>query len=662
MLLDAYKHQQVPFEKLVEELQPARSQSYSPLFQVMLTLQSENTEELILPNLTLKGISSEERVSKFDLTLNVREISSGLALSWDYGVELFTPETIHKFVYHFAILLKNMVSTPEISVNQLPLFDEEEQQDVLNLWKDTTQAFPELLTLHELFEQQVKSGPEEIAINFNGEHITYSELNNRANQLAHCLQEKYQVRSEGLVGVCIERSVDMVVGLLGILKAGAAYVPLDPNYPLSRLKYIIEDAKLDIIVTQGRLNTRLNFPESSSVLVDDLASLNDYSTANLDSVKLGITSSNLAYIIYTSGSTGKPKGVMIEHRNAVSLVCWAEDNFKAEELSNVLASTSISFDLSVFELFVPLCTGHSITLVNSILDIQQSEEYKTVSMINTVPSAIKSLLDTGAVKDYIKCVNLAGEPLAQEIVERLYDIGVDRVFDLYGPSEDTTYSTYAHRQKGALPTIGRPIANTRARVLDPGGQLVPLGVAGELYLGGAGLSRGYLNQAILTEEKFVADPFIPGERLFRTGDLVRCMPDGQLEYIGRMDYQVKVRGFRIELGEIEKVLASHQDVDDALVMAHDYGVGDKRLVAYVASEKKFTLRDLHELLAVSLPEYMVPSAIVCLSSFPLTANGKIDRLALPFPDMSLMQEHYVAPTTPSEQLLCEIWSSLLGLE
>ena len=429
------------------------------------------------------------------------------------------------------------------------------------------------------------------------------------------------------------RSIDMVVALLAILKAGGAYVAVDPAYPIDRIRYTLQDAAASVILTQEALLAQLPVTNALAICLDRDAEL--ISVQPTDDLPCSAHPTDLAYVLYTSGSTGRPKGVAIEHRSPVALVSWALGQLTAQELSGVVFATSICFDLSVYELFVTLCGGGRVLLVENALAIGSLGEELCPSLINTVPSAMTELLRQGAVPSTVVRVNLAGEPLTGSLVDAIYEqTQVHKVYDLYGPSEDTTYSTFALRERGGPVTIGRPIANTRLYVLDGSLRPTPLGVAGELYIGGDGLGRGYLNRADLTAERFVPDPYStePGARLYKTGDLVKYLKDGNLEYLGRLDHQVKIRGFRIELGEIESALLAVAGVREAVVLAREDIPGDKRLAAYIVGlAEPLSVTELREHLQKQLPAYMVPSAFVGLDDEPLTPNGKIDRKALPAP-------------------------------
>jgi amino acid adenylation domain-containing protein len=518
-----------------------------------------------------------------------------------------------------------------------------------------------------LFEAQVERTPEAVALVFQGEELSYQELNRRANQLAHHLQ-RLGVGPEVLVGICVERSPEMVVGLLGILKAGGAYVPLDPGYPAERISFMLEDAQVAVLLTQQGLSSRLPAHRARKVCLDTDADLIARQPASNPLSRNH--ASQLVYVIYTSGSTGRPKGVAIEHRSTVAFISWALSVFSAEDLAGVLASTSICFDLSVFEIFVPLSSGGTVILVENLLHLPALVSGHPVTLVNTVPSLLAEVLHRASLPESVRTVNLAGEPLRSGLVRQLYrQETIRQVFNLYGPTEDTTYSTFALVEPGeeGEPSIGRPIANTQVYILDEQMHLVPVGVPGELYLGGAGLARGYLNRAELTAERFVANPFAQeaAARLYKTGDRARYLPDGNIECLGRLDHQVKIRGFRVELGEIEAVLSQHPAVREAVVVAHEQEPGEKRLVAYVvlAGERAASTSELREQVLNALPVYMVPSAFVELEALPLTPNGKVDRRGLPAPEpiTRAAGEPYVAPTLMEHYQLIQIWEELLDV-
>ncbi|MEG4068026.1 amino acid adenylation domain-containing protein [Microcoleus sp. Pol11C2] len=596
---------------------------------------------------------------------------SELALKIMYDRSRFDDSAIERMLGHLQVLLEGMAANPHQPLKNLPLLTPAEKQQILFEWNDTKADYPQDRCIHQLFERQAQRTPDAVAVIFEDQKLTYRDLNERANKLAHYLQQ-LGVKPEVLVGICVERSFEMIVGMLGILKAGGAYVPLDPAYPRERLAFTLEDAQISVLLTQQKLLKIL--PECSAKVIgfDQWEEEQNFSEKSGSDFKFNQQNpSKLAYVIYTSGSTGRPKGVAIEHRSTVAFLHWAKELFSPEELGGVLASTSICFDLSVFELFAPLSCGGTAILAENALHLPTLKTAEKVTLINTVPSAIAELLRINGIPETVRTVNLAGEPLPNTLAQQLYQLPhIQKVFNLYGPSEDTTYSTFALIEKGAerMPPIGSPIANTQIYLLDRTLNPVPIGVPGELHIGGAGLARGYLNRPELTAQKFIPNPFSnsPDARLYKTGDRARYLPDGNIEYLGRIDSQVKIRGYRIELGEIEAQLNRHPAVRESAVLLREDTPGDKRLIAYIvaASETTLTTGELHVFLKEKLPDYMVPAAFVLLEALPLTVNGKLDRRSLPEPDTARpdLAEAFVAPGTAEEKALAEIWEKILGVE
>ena len=664
--LAAHEHRDLPFEKLIDEIHLDRDLSRSPLFQVMFAHQNAPRKVPELPGLSVSSVEINNETAKFDLSLRTWDEPHGLRGELEYSTDLFDAATIRRMLGHFETLLQAIVTNPDRRIFNLPILAKMEKHQLLVEWNDTKKDYPKDKCIHQLFEAQVERSPDSVAAVFADHQVTYRELNSKANELAHYLR-KLGVGPEILVGVCVERSLDMIVGLLGILKAGGAYVPLDPAYPKERLAFVLQDAQVSVLLTQQRLLATLPTTYGTQVLCldTDWAQVARQIDTNPDN---RTTSKNLAYVIYTSGSTGKPKGVAIEHFSAATFLLWAHSVFTKEDLTGVLASTSICFDLSVFELFAPLTCGGKIILAENALALPGLSAASEVTLINTVPSAMAELVRLNGIPPSVRTINLAGEALSTSLVQQIYETtSAKRVYDLYGPSEDTTYSTYALRTPHGPKTIGRPISNTRVYVLDGHMDPVPIGILGQLYIGGDGLARGYFNRPDLTAEKFIPDPFSgsPGARLYNTGDLARYLPDGNIEFIGRVDNQVKLRGFRIELGEIESVLVQHPEVQAAAAIVREDTPGAKRLVAYIVPEKAEAIptKELRSYLGSKLPDYMVPSAFVTLAKLPLTPNGKVDRRALPTPDQrSNLEETFIAPSTPTEQAMAKIWANLLKLE
>jgi amino acid adenylation domain-containing protein len=663
--LEACAHQDLPFEVLLEELQPKRDLSHTPLFQAMFNFEDAPIELPGGPDLELELLKVESGTTEFDLTLSMLDTGQGFSGVLEYSTDLFDSDTIDRMLGHFETLLESIVAHSEEHISDLALLTASEQQQLLFEWNDTGGEYPQDRCIHEVFEAQVARTPDVVAVVSGDRCLTYRELDNRASQLAHYLV-KLGVGPEVLVGFCVDRSLEMIVGLLGVLKAGGGYVPLDPAYPKERLDFMLKDTQSPVLLTQQRLLERFPVHKAQVVCLD--ADWEAIAQVKWESPAWRAMSRNLAYVIYTSGSTGRPKGVAIEHHSVVALIHWAKEAFEADLFAGVLASTSICFDLAAFEFFVPLSSGGTVILAETVLDLADLPAVEAVRLINTVPSAMKELLRLEDVPPSVHAVNLAGEFLPTQLVSQIYEQEtVCRVHDLYGPSEDTTYSTYALRNAREPATIGRPIANTQVYLLDAHLQPVPAGVKGELHVSGAGLARGYLDRPGLTAGAFIPHPFSdePGARLYKTGDLARYRPDGNIEFLGRVDHQVKVRGFRIELAEIETVLEQHPDVREAVVLAREIEPSDKRLVAYLVLEERGpTTGELYRFLQRKVPDYMVPAMFIVLDTLPLTPNGKVDRQALPAPDQTRpeVESTFIAPRTPIEELLASIWTRVLGIE
>jgi amino acid adenylation domain-containing protein len=665
--LEAYAHQDFPFERLVEKLSPRRSLNVSPIFQVMFALQNAPRGAQQLKGLEVEPLKVGGLLLHFDLELHAWERNGRLELHWVYNPDLFDSWRIEQMARHYNRLLQVVLAAPETEVRDLEILVEEERRQLLLVWNATEAGYDRERCLHHLLEEQAARTPQEVAVSCGDRQLTYAELNQQANQHAHYLRTLGAL-PEARVAICVERSLHTVVALLGVLKAGAAYVPLDPAYPPDRLAYMLSDSDASLLITESKFTELGQSFTGRMVLLD--AEWPQVSGESRENPRVQIDQENLAYVIYTSGSTGRPKGVAICHRSAVAFLSWAQEVFSSEELKGVLASTSICFDLSVFEIFVPLSCGGRVIVIENALELAGLSADSGVTLVNTVPSAITELLRTNGVPETVRTVNLAGEALQGGLVRQIYQqSNVELVRNLYGPTEDTTYSTYARMRNDEADgnvTIGSPIANTRTYVLDDEGGLAPVGVVGELYLGGAGLTRGYLNRPELTAERFVPDPFsaTAGGRLYSTGDLVRYRVDGQLDFLGRRDHQVKIRGFRIELGEIETALKDHEGVEGSLVMAREDVSGNQSLVGYVvrAAEAAVDGAELRRSLRQSLPEYMVPSSIMVLPSWPLTANGKLDRKALPDSSMADRASAFVAPQNEMEKSIAALWQDLLHVE
>ncbi len=670
--LGAQAHQDLPFEQLVEALAPERSLSRSPLFQVMFNHQTAGRQAALameMPGLSIESVSWDSLTAQFDLTLETHESPEGISASLIYATDLFDASTVERMARHWQTLLKGIVSQPQQRVGELPMLDAAERQTLLHDWNRAEPGIAFEGSIHQLITRQAAATPEARAVTFAERHLTYAQLDSRANRLAHALIER-GVGPEVRVGVAMQRSENLLIALLAVLKAGGAYVPLDPDYPAERVAYMLEDSRALWLLTEGEIAATLPLSSATQVLLMDNAEA-EFAGYPDTAPQTRVCADNLAYVIYTSGSTGKPKGVAIAHRNVLALIDWSQSVYSRDDIQGVLASTSVCFDLSVWELFVTLAGGGSLVIARNALELPQLPARDQVRLINTVPSAIAALQRLGQIPPSVRIINLAGEPLKQSLVDALYQqVTVEHVYDLYGPSEDTTYSTWTRREAGGQPNIGRPLKHTASYLLDGELAPVPQGVAAELYLSGAGITRGYLVRPGLTAEKYLPNPFgRPGERFYRTGDLTRYQADGTLRYVGRIDHQVKVRGFRIELGEIETRLQQQHAVREAVVLAQE-GASGQQLVAYIVPRlpladagAQAALRDvLKSTLHEHLPDYMVPAHLLFLEQLPLTPNGKLDRKALPLPDATLVQHHYQAPGNPVEQQLSEIWQQVLGLE
>ncbi|WP_164003031.1 non-ribosomal peptide synthetase, partial [Pyxidicoccus caerfyrddinensis] len=674
--LGAFAHQDVPFEKLVEQLRPVRDLGRSPLFQVMLVLQADPLPGHSLPGLTLDSMELESRTSRFDLHLAFSESAQGLVGSLEYPTDLFETATMVRLVGHLHQLLEGVLARPEQRIAELPLLTEAERQQVLVEWNDTRAPLAVDTCIHHLFEAQVRRTPDAPAFGFEGQWLTYRELDAQANQLAHHLRS-LGVGPEVRVGLCAERSLELVVGLFAILKAGGAYVPLDPSYPRERLAWMLEDARPAVLLAQPSLLSRL--PETQGAAVVSLADEALLGLPTHAPVSLA-TPDSLAYVIFTSGSTGRPKGAMNAHRAVVNRLLWMQQAYGLTSADSVLQKTPYSFDVSVWEFFWPLMTGARLVVARpgghqepDYLARLISEQH--ITTLHFVPSMLQVFLEEPGLE---RCTSLqrvvcSGEALPLELAQRcLHRLPSARLHNLYGPTEAavdvTAYACMLDEPHRSIP-IGRPIANTSIRLLDSHLRPVPTGVPGELFIGGIQVGRGYLARPELTAERFIPDPFsdTPGARLYRTGDKARWLADGNIEYLGRLDFQVKVRGLRIELGEIEATLEKHPQVRQAVVVVREASPGDKRLVAYVvppAGEQPADSSALRDFLKQQLPEYMVPSAFVALETLPLNSSGKLDRKALPALDLSRSElgPAYVAPRNDVEQRLCDIWALVLGLK
>jgi amino acid adenylation domain-containing protein len=669
--LDLYVHRAPPFDQVVTAVQPPRSASYSPLFQVMLNWRDRDQ---LLSFIGLEGLEVEmllaaSRTAKFDLTLMLTDGDKTIDLEIEHSADLFDEATIERLAGHFSTLLEGITADPDARVSELPLLTSAERQQALVEWNATTSPYPKDRCLHELFEEQAARGPDAVAVTFEDRRWTYRELNERADRLARRLSQ-FGVGPDTLVAVCVERSLDMVAALLGVHKAGGAYVPLDPAYPRERLAYMLRDSEALVVLTETRLRSRF---ETDGLKAGILCLDKDWdpSAGLVGAAPLGAADpENLAYVIYTSGSTGAPKGVQIRHRNLVNLLSAMASALRFTARDKLLALTTISFDIAGLELFLPLISGGRLEVAPTAelrdgFALRRRMEGSGATVVQATPATWMMLIDAGWTGDRTLRALCGGEAVSPALAESL-SARASEVWNVYGPTETTIWSSFDRIEPGRPITIGRPIANTQLYVVDKGRRPVPIGVPGELLIGGDGVAQGYLRRPELTAEKFVADPFAPSSApVYRTGDLVRRSADGRIEWLARLDQQVKIRGFRIELGEIESVLTAHPAVREAVALAREDQPGDKRLVAYVTAKEGEppTGSELRDWLRAKLPEHMIPPAVVILVSFPLTPNGKIDRKALPRPEIQpSLSEEFDAPATETEKALSDIWSRALGVE
>ncbi|PSB59549.1 non-ribosomal peptide synthetase, partial [Chamaesiphon polymorphus] len=670
--LGAYEHQDMPFELVVEAVQPERDLSYSPLFQVMFVLQNAPAEELQLPNLSLSPIHSVNNTAKFDLTLSIDRGETGFSCAWEYNTDLFDRATIDRMNEHFHRLLVAIVDNPDCAIEQLQFMPPAELDRLAQLSQSDLPQSGNELCLHTLFDRQVSLNPERIAVVCGTESLSYADLNHRANRLAHYLQS-LGVGAETLVGIYMERSIDLIVSTLAIIKAGGAYVPLDPTTPVARLSLMLDDTQLPILLTQADLLGQLPPTTATTICVDRQQQL--WASGSDSNPTPAITPTNLAYIIYTSGSTGIPKGVMIPHQGITRLVL--DTNYVSLNASDRIAqAANTAFDAATFEIWGALLNGAQLVVIprsvllapTELATMLKEQEITTLFLTPALFNQVASLVPTAF--SHLRYLIMGGEALDPHWVRVVQAAGApEHLLNGYGPTESTTFATYyevAQLDPAAtnIP-IGRPLAQTQVYILDPYLHQVPVGIAGELHIGGNGLARGYWQRPELTAEKFIPHPWgESGDRLYKTGDLVRYLPSGEIEYLGRIDQQVKVRGFRIELGEIEAVLTQHPDLLQASVQAHSNQSGQKQLVAYVAAPAGIepSSSQLRQFLATRLPDYMVPAVFIVLSELPLTPNGKVDKRALPEPDWnSIVTASYVAPQTEVERQLAQIWAEVLGL-
>ncbi len=665
--LQALANKDVPFEMVVEHLNPDRDTSHSPVFQVLFTLQNVPERTAGQEELEFSTVNVDPKTAKFDLSLEVYSVGSRMFTNFEYNTDQFEAETIRRMLAHYYTLLNGLCASPELPVDELPLMGELERHKTLVEWNDTRRDYPRELTLPALFEAQAQRSPEATAVRDEKGQVTYAELDRRSNRLAHYLIE-LGVGPETLVGVSLLRSLDLVVGLLGILKAGGAYVPLDPGFPAGRLQYMLEDSETGLLLTHSNLAARFDCASCRVICLDEEGErLSSYSD---EPVPLTTTPDNLAYVIYTSGSTGQPKGVQVEMGSLTCFLQAMRDRPGLTAGDVLLSVTSLSFDISGLELFLPLICGAQVAIVSAATAgdgwrLRQALENTRATVMQATPTMWRQLILAGwngAPGFKALC---GGEALPHDLrVDLVRRAG--QLWNLYGPTETTIWSTAGRIELAEEPiTIGWPIANTQVYLLDPRGQPAPVGVSGEIYIGGEGVARGYLNRPELTAEKFIPDPFQPGGCLFRTGDLGRRLSDGRIEIQGRQDDQIKLHGVRIELGEISNSLLEHPGVRSAVVIGRAEQPNNPYLAAYIQPEPGAQLQenDLRYYLSERLPTAMVPSRYMFLERLPLTPNGKIDKKSLPDPlEEQVSADHRTQPRNAIEAKLIQIWKKLLRVK
>jgi len=662
--LKAYENQSYQFETLVEKLDARRDTSRNPLFDVMFNIaDTVAARDIRLNDVLLKYCDSESKISKFDLTLNAIENDKKLVFNIEYCLKLFSNETIQRLSSHYIKILDNISRNTEIKLIEIDILSEQERNQILYEFNNTKVDYPKDKTIHELFEAQAEKTPGNIAVVFKDKKLTYRELNEKANSLARVLRDK-GIKADSIVGIMVERSLEMIIGIMGILKAGGAYLPIDPSYPKERIEYMLEDAKAELLIADNKYVgsvelsneiININSEKSYSVHCENLNTVNGFS--------------DLAYVIYTSGSTGNPKGVMIEHKQVVNFIHGIVRETNMNSYNSILCMTTICFDIFVLETTVPLTQGLKVVIVseedrNNGDKLGEILEKNNVEIIQGTPSSINALLDSNrfvSATKGVKVMLIGGEKLQLSLLEKLYVNSDIKIYNVYGPTEATVWATIKFINKGEEITIGKPMSNVKVYIVN-NNKLSPIGIPGELCIAGYGLARGYLNELDLTAEKFVESPFEPGAKMYKTGDLARWMPDGDIEFLGRIDNQVKIRGFRIELEEIENKLLQNEDIKQAVVLINDGKDNDRYICAYVVSEREIGNLDLKNYLRKSLPEYMIPTYFIQLEKMSLTHNGKIDRKALPKVDFELFSNKYEAPRNEIEEELAKMWSGILGIE
>lgn len=671
-IIEGFENQDYQFEDLVDSLAIKRDLSRNPLFDTMFVMQNYTIPEMQINDLKISSYNFKTNITKFDITLEVVENGDSLNLKLEYCTALFNKETMERFANHYLNILTQIAEAKKLNkkIAELSLITEQEKDIIINSYNETRKDYPLDVTLQQLFEESVNKYAQQTALIYEDKYLSYEQLNKRSNQLARHLKSK-NIGPNSIIGIMVERSFDMIIGIMGILKAGGAYLPIDPNYPKERIKYILEDSNCNILLTHNNLAKRIDFSKDiidigdSNIYIGDDTNLYSSSSSN-----------DLAYIIYTSGSTGNPKGVMIEHKSAVNILLTLQDEYPLNQTDSYLLKTNFTFDVSVTEIFGWFFGGGKLVILkdgdekDSRAIIEMIRKYN-ITHINFVPSMlnlfINLLRDTDIhIINKLKYLLVAGEAISKETVRNFRKIAPNVMFEnLYGPTETTIYATrysLSNLKDEINVPIGKPLNNISVYIVDSNDQLQPIGVPGELCISGVGMARGYLNRFELTSEKFVQNPFRPNEKMYKTGDIARWLSDGNIEFLGRRDFQVKVRGYRIELGEIEAYLQKHEQIDQAVVVVKDDKEGDKYICAYIVSKEELIFSEIREYLAKRVPNYMIPAQFVRLESIPLTSSGKADIKALPDPERSIVRENvFEAPRNNIEEIMVDKWSQVLKI-
>ncbi|MFW6333601.1 MAG: non-ribosomal peptide synthetase, partial [Thermodesulfobacteriota bacterium] len=660
----AFEHQDLPFEKLVDALQPERTLSHSPVFQTMFVLHNAHTEALNLPGLTIRPMEAETVSAQFDLVLSVLEVESGFHMRFEYNTDLFDPGTIRRMADNFEVLLSGIAAHPESKVSELPILTARERHRLLVEFNDTAADYPDDKSIVDLFEAQVEQTPDAPAVVFEDRRLSYWELNRAANRVAHFLLKECEIRQEDRIGVFLERSERPTVAMLGVMKAGGAYLPLDPSYPKDRLRYMIDDSGCSVLLTESGTKDALR-ELSDSVRLVDVQELPEFKA---DNPRTATGPNHLAYVIYTSGSTGRPKGVMVEHGGFVNMAFSHISLIGITGEDRILQFSTCSFDASMYETFIALFSGSALICVqkSTINDPEKliNEIQKSQVTAALIPPSYIPILGFEGLRN-LRILVTGGESALSD--DGLFADSEHHYWNAYGPTEysviATSYPIPPHASDQSNIPIGKPLLNTQILILRPAGNnLQPIGAPGEICIAGAGLARGYCNKPELTAEKFTPQPFAPSHRMYRSGDLGRWRPNGNIEFLGRCDDQVKIRGYRIELGEIENRLLSHPSVKGAVVLSKTVYSQTSELIAYVLLKDECNVNDLKDYLKQSLPSYMIPAFFIRMDRFPLTPNGKVDKKNLPTEIEAGLEigSTYAAPRSQAETVMTSVWSDVIG--